>query len=263
MRDPVRTGKEGFPRTEGCNNVASIPTPLASAKLVRRRGSSPQRLEFLLGRSRNFGRRPEPQTVHWLTIMQRSLSRLACVFVSAVATVSWLQIGSIAKAQSQAAAARSNSSARHSSAGGLGAVRAYDAAVRQGPIALHAFLVQFPKGADLHVHLSGAIYAETFIRDAAEDGLCVDPAALKFAKPPCADPLLPAARLNGVLAPADQDLYDRLINSFSMRSFVPSAGFSGHDQFFGTFARYGGIDKRHTGEGVYEVASRAAAQNQQ
>ena len=35
------------------------------------------------------------------------------------------------------------------------ATRAYEAAVRQGPPALGAFLEQFPKGADLHVHLSG------------------------------------------------------------------------------------------------------------
>jgi len=144
-----------------------------------------------------------------------------------------------------------------------GAARAYVAAVRGGPLALHAFLAQFPKGADLHVHLSGAVYAETFIRDAAQDGLCVDPAALKFVKGTCGEALVAAARLDGVLTPGDQDLYDRLINSFSMRSFVPRAGFSGHDQFFGTFGRYGGLDKRHVGEWVDEVASRAAAQNQQ
>lgn len=142
------------------------------------------------------------------------------------------------------------------------AALAYVAAVRQGPLALHAFLAGFPKGADLHVHLSGAIYAETFIRDAAEDGLCVDPAGLKFVKT-CDQSMVPAARFGGVLTPPDQDLYDRLINSFSMRSFVPTASFSGHDQFFSTFGRFGGIDKRHTGEWVDEVASRAAAQNQQ
>ena len=70
------------------------------------------------------------------------------------------------------------------------AARAYQAAVQDGPLALRAFLDQFPKGADLHVHLSGAVYAETFIRDAGEDGLCVDPAALSFAKPPCTPPLV-------------------------------------------------------------------------
>ncbi len=47
-----------------------------------------------------------------------------------------------------------------------------------GPEAFQAFLADFPKGADLHVHLSGAVYAESFIRAAGKDGLCVDPAAL-------------------------------------------------------------------------------------
>jgi adenosine deaminase len=143
------------------------------------------------------------------------------------------------------------------------AARAYAAAATGGPLTLRAFLARFPKGADLHVHLSGAVYAETFIKDAGEDGLCVDPRTLSLAKPPCAAPLEPASDLSGALTPAEQDLYDDLVNAFSMRSFVPSQGFSGHDQFFSTFVRFGGIDKRHAGEWVDEVASRAAAQNQQ
>jgi len=138
------------------------------------------------------------------------------------------------------------------------AASAYQTAVQAGPPALRVFLEQFPKGADLHVHLSGAVYAETFIRDAGEDGLCVDPSALSFVKPPCTPPLLPAAQL-----PANQALYDRLVNAFSMRSFVPTSGFSGHDQFFSTFDRFDGLNERHIGEWVDEIASRAAAQNQQ
>ncbi|MGA9670103.1 MAG: adenosine deaminase [Terracidiphilus sp.] len=141
--------------------------------------------------------------------------------------------------------------------------RAYNAAIKAGPLALRAFLADFPKGADLHIHLSGAVYAESFIRAAAQDGLCVDPTALSFAKPPCASPLVPATQLSGNITSANQDLYDRLINSFSMRSFVPTQGYSGHDQFFSTFDRFGGLGKAHIGEWVDEVASRAAAQNQQ
>jgi adenosine deaminase len=141
--------------------------------------------------------------------------------------------------------------------------RAYNAAAKAGPPALRAFLVDFPKGADLHIHLSGAVYAESFIRAAGQDGLCVDPTALSFAKPPCAPPLVPATQLSGNITSANQDLYDRLINSFSMRSFVPTQGYSGHDQFFSTFDRFGGLGKAHIGEWVDEVASRAAAQNQQ
>jgi adenosine deaminase len=166
--------------------------------------------------------------------MRRTICLIACLFVAA----------STVYCQAPAPEAR--------------AARAYQAAVEGGPLALHAFLAQFPKGADLHVHLSGAVYAETLIRDAGEDGLCVDPAALSFAKPPCVAPLVAAAQV-----PANQGLYDRLINAFSMRSFVPTTGFSGHDQFFATFGHFGGLNKSHTAEWVDEVASRAAAQNQQ
>jgi adenosine deaminase len=145
--------------------------------------------------------------------------------------------------------------------------RAFEAAKKQGPLALRAFLVDMPKGADLHVHLSGAVYAESFIRAAAEDGLCVDPKALSFLKPTagaCATDHIAASELLAkTQTPANQDLYDRLINAFSMRSYVPTSGWSGHDQFFSTFGHFGGTDKRHTGEWIDEVVTRAAAQNEQ
>jgi adenosine deaminase len=138
------------------------------------------------------------------------------------------------------------------------AAQANQAAAQAGPQALRVFLVDFPKGADLHVHLSGAVYAETFLRDAAEDGLCVDPAVLSFVKPPCTPPLVPATQV-----PANQELNNRLIDAFSMRDFVPTTRFSGHDHFFATFSHFGGLSGSHLGEWVDEVASRSAEQNQQ
>jgi adenosine deaminase len=145
----------------------------------------------------------------------------------------------------------------------LRAARAYQSAVQGGPLSLRAFLAGFPKGADLHVHLSGAVYAETLIHDAGEDGLCVDTTALKFVNSTCTPPFVPAIRLSHDSSPENQQLSDRLIDALSMRGFVPTPGLSGHDQFFSTFGRFGGLSKRHTGEWVDEVASRAAAQNQQ
>lgn len=143
------------------------------------------------------------------------------------------------------------------------ASHAYEAAVREGPPALRAFLTDFPKGADLHVHLSGAVYAETLIRDAGEDGLCVDTVDFSLAKPPCTGThLMPARDLSGNITRADQLIYDKLIDSLSMRSFVPTSGWSGHDHFFVVFDRDGAL-KPHTGEWVDEVATRAAAQNEQ
>jgi adenosine deaminase len=148
------------------------------------------------------------------------------------------------------------------------AIRAFNAA-KPSPLELSAFLTRMPKGADLHMHLSGAIYAETFIKDAAADLLCVDPKTMNFFKPAASTRSLPPQPVCGegnVRAESafkDQKLYDALVDSFSMRSFVPSAGTSGHDQFFATFSRFGGIDKSHTGEWLDEVATRAAVQNEQ
>src|ERR1019366_5950154 len=65
------------------------------------------------------------------------------------------------------------------------AARGYEAA-RANPADLRGFLSRKPKGADLHSPWSGGIYAETFIRAAAEDGLCVNLAILSFTKPTAA-----------------------------------------------------------------------------
>src|SRR5260221_3219442 len=98
------------------------------------------------------------------------------------------------------------------------AARAYDAA-RPNPLDLRAFLARMPKGADLHYHLSGGSYAESLIRVAAEEGLCVDLASHSFVKtvamaqsePPqhvCGDLKVAAAKEF-----ADQHLYDALIDN--------------------------------------------------
>ena len=150
----------------------------------------------------------------------------------------------------------------------LRAIRAFDTA-KKNPLELSAFLERMPKGADLHMHLSGAVYAETFLRDAAEDGLCVNLTTFSLFKPAATTRSLPPQSVCGEdSAPAEsvfknQLLYDKLVDAFSMRSFVPSSGISGHDQFFATFDRFGAINKSHTGEWLNEVAVRAAAQNEQ
>jgi adenosine deaminase len=142
------------------------------------------------------------------------------------------------------------------------------AVAKASPLALRAWLFKMPKGADLHNHLSGAIYAETFIKDAAEDHLCVNVQKLAFAKPKSipadgSDPLCDAPDVPAAKAFTDQDLYDSLVDSFSMRSFVPSTGDSAHDHFFATFDKFRGTDKRHLGEWLDEVATRADSQNEQ
>lgn len=145
-------------------------------------------------------------------------------------------------------------------------VSAFASARASGPLTLRAFIERMPKGADLHMHLSGAVYAETFIKEAADDHLCVDPVKLTFAaragaggsaQAACKEGMVPA---EGVFK--DQKLYDALVDAFSMRSFVPSEGVSGHDWFFATFGHFD-MPSKHTAAWLDEVARRAAAQNEQ
>jgi adenosine deaminase len=154
---------------------------------------------------------------------------------------------------------------REAENGELRAAKALDA-VRDDPLALHVFLKRMPKGAELHNHLHSAVFAETLIRDAIEDRLCVDEAAHAFAKPQavgdggpvCGEGDVPAANVY-----KDLRLYNGLIDAFSMRGFVPAEGVTGHDHFFGAFTKFGGIDPNHTGEWLDELAGRAADQNTQ
>jgi adenosine deaminase len=138
----------------------------------------------------------------------------------------------------------------------------------KNPLELRAFLQQMPKGGELHFHLGGAVYAETILRDAAEDNLCVnlvthslaENTGLTKSSPPhavCAAGLVRAETVD-----ADNKLRDSMIDTWSMRSFVPYAGVSDHDHFFSSFLR-AGTRRSHQGEWLDEVATRAAGQNVQ
>ncbi len=141
--------------------------------------------------------------------------------------------------------------------------------VRVNPLLLHDFLKRMPKGADLHVHLNGAVFAESYLNAAADDGLCIDVANKAFSKsqPVVAgiepEPVCEVGDVPAVQALGRQPLYNSMIDSFSMRSFVPSEGNTGHDHFFDAYSRFGGTDLSHTGAWLDEVTNRAAAQNTQ
>lgn len=134
--------------------------------------------------------------------------------------------------------------------------RAMDAAKTNTPM-LYAMLRAMPKGGDLHSHLSGAVYAESFIGWAAEDRACIrlsDLVAFSGAAA-CESGFLRADSLF-----ANQALYDRVVDAWSTRNWR-SAVQSGHYQFFGTFGKFGGAGRNRTGDMVAEVMRRAHAGN--
>src|SRR5947209_339765 len=105
--------------------------------------------------------------------------------------------------------------------------------LRQSPPQLIAFLQQMPKGGDIHSHLSGAIYAESYIQWAADNGLCVNNTNFALGLPPC-NP----GQQGAAAALANPVLYRQMIDAWSMRNWQLS-GQSGHDHFFDTFSRFG------------------------
>lgn len=134
----------------------------------------------------------------------------------------------------------------------------YFESIHNDPNLLLVFLREMPKGADLHNHLAGSIYAESLITWAAEAGDCVDPRAMDLTPGPgpCTAPLRSASE-----AFNDPALYAKMIDAFSMRNWQYS-GQSGHDHFFDTFGKYGQATQGAGGKMLAETAARAASQHE-
>ncbi len=131
--------------------------------------------------------------------------------------------------------------------------------IRERPAELLLFLRQLPKGGDLHNHLSGAVYAESYIQYAADEGLCVDRETSTLLQPPCTD-------AQGERPPAKQAfdehaLYIQLVDAFSIRNFVQDDNETISEHFFRAFLKFDAATKNHRGEMLAEVVSRAAREN--
>ncbi|SDY98943.1 adenosine deaminase [Amycolatopsis xylanica] len=129
--------------------------------------------------------------------------------------------------------------------------------LRQSPDGLARFLRAFPKGGDLHNHLSGAVSTESLIRYAVSDGLCIDKTTLAASYPPCTATQRPAADTN-----TDKGFYSAVLRAWSMEGFDLHGPESGHDHFFATFGKFGAATDRHKGDMLAEVAEIAQRQNQ-
>ena len=130
------------------------------------------------------------------------------------------------------------------------------------PSLLLDFVQRLPKGGDLHNHLTGAIYAETFIDFAVHDNLCIERKTMRAVVPEKAADGQPCDEAKGLVsaarAYADPVLYRDIIDAWSMRDYVPDAGDrSAHDHFFDTFGKFSLENNDHLGEMLAEAVSRA------
>ncbi|MDM8568517.1 hypothetical protein QUF50_03190 [Thiotrichales bacterium HSG1] len=124
------------------------------------------------------------------------------------------------------------------------------------PPKLRAFLKKMPKGGDLHTHVSGAVYAESYLKWAADENLCVNPTTAAISEKnhaPCNE----ITEVPITNAFQNSELYGHLIDKLSLRNFK-YANQSGHDQFFEAFAKFNGGTK---GMMIAELSNRAAKQN--
>jgi hypothetical protein len=120
-------------------------------------------------------------------------------------------------------------------------------------------LTQMPKGGDLHHHLSGAVYAETYLGWAATANDCLETAAGDYylSIDTCGysgDVPIPAST-----AP----LYTQAVEAMSMLNFVATPSQDGHDHFFATFDLFGTMSgTAHHGVSLADVETRAASENE-
>jgi len=135
------------------------------------------------------------------------------------------------------------------------AASAYLDGIRSTPLALRRFMQDLPKGADLHNHASGAVYAERMIDWAASDGLCVD-TTYTFVQCPTASPA-PANVQTVANALKQGGFRDHLIDAISMRFFVPRTE-SGHDHFFNAFGKFTMATWAHGPQIVADAVRQAA-----
>lgn len=127
---------------------------------------------------------------------------------------------------------------------------------RGRPPMLRAFLQRMPKGGDIHTHLVGAVYAESFIAWGIEEGMCLETARSAIIAPPCdaergRPPLADAMRHPG--------RYGALVDALSTRNL--GRGESGHERFFAAFGRFSGVAADRSAAMVAELAQGAAAQH--
>jgi hypothetical protein len=134
------------------------------------------------------------------------------------------------------------------------AVRDYFSLINSTPPELVKLMTLFPKGGDIHNHLSGTVMPEDYLAMGIAAGDCYDPQAYAVALPPCSAAKPPLAQAG----PADRQ---SLIDSMSMHAFPYPDIQSGHDHFFATFGKFGAVSGVSQGTMLAKLLQQADADN--
>jgi adenosine deaminase len=178
------------------------------------------------------------------------------IFINSIRTLTIVLVCTIAATAQPAGTRTAGTTAEHATAEQRTA-RHFES-LRKSPPQQLAFLLKMPKGADLHNHLSGSIYAESYIQWAAENGLCVNNQTMALLAPSSKSNCESKSDLTAASAALTNPvLYRQMVDAWSMRNWQLS-GQSGRDHFFDAFGKFGPATFNQAGRMIAEAAARAA-----
>ena len=143
-------------------------------------------------------------------------------------------------------------------------VNAYFESIIKDKNLLRQFFSEMPKGGDIHNHLTGSAYAETYFELACRDSLWVDMDNGKlYTQKPSEQTASNVLRLYASM-PNLHNVRMTLIDKWSIRNFEPyKSSFGADEYFFGTFGLFGAVTGKHMVELMAELRRRAATENVQ
>src|SRR4051812_33069776 len=123
----------------------------------------------------------------------------------------------------------------------------FDAA-KYNPAALATLVQALPKGADLHMHLSGAATTESLMQIGEDDNDCLS-----------ATYTAQACSLGGT--PIGSAPTKAVLDAWSMQDNTTASVSARHDHFFSTFGKVGFITRVHTADMLADVRRTAAEEH--
>jgi adenosine deaminase len=119
------------------------------------------------------------------------------------------------------------------------AIVSYQSVIDSADPAIAQALKEFPKGGDIHNHLSGSIMPEDYIAMGIEGGYCYNTTSYAITTCSSGTPLLSDASATDI---------ENIKQALSMYRYPYPDIQGGHDHFFSTFGKFGAISGTHQGE---------------
>ncbi len=134
---------------------------------------------------------------------------------------------------------------------------------------LTQFFTMMPKGADLHHHYSGAIYAEQYLDWAEREHYCIDKTSYRIVTERAkveVEAARPAAERQCLSVPEivrDETVYRALLQRWSDKDFANHGALQSppDQQFFDTFGYFGAVSSLNHSEGLQLLKRRAQQEN--